>query len=73
MKAATVITLLAIWLSYSNARTVLLHDASQKYLQGSFIKEPYPLSQEAAAATLAAASALLPPYNVDQDAAQQVG
>jgi hypothetical protein len=71
MKTATAIVLLACCLTCGNGRTVLLHDASHKYLRGSLNKEPYLLSQQAASTTLAAAAALLPPYKVDQDDAQQ--
>lgn len=72
MRAVISITLFAILGSYGHAATVYLHDASQKYLQGSLLQEPYSVSQQAATATLAAASGLVPPYKVDSGDAKQV-
>lgn len=55
----------------AHAGTVILHDASGQVLQGS-VSKPGTVSQAISTGVVCAASALVPPYNVDREAARQV-
>jgi hypothetical protein len=71
MKRALVLTLIVAHVCVNvNAGTVLLHDPSSKILHKQVT--PSSVTQAASTGALCAATALVPPYNIADEAARQV-